>query len=294
MDETPEFHSKILDALDEGVYFVDRERRITFWNRGAENLTGLERDRVLGERCGDGILCHVDDAGEKICGAGCPLTKTIQDGEDREASLYLRHADGHRVAVLVRARPLRDEDGEIVGAVEIFRDNQPRLTAVKRLRDLEEMAYLDALTGLGNRRSAEQVLLARHQEAVRYGWNFGVIFIDLDEFKGINDRHGHAAGDEVLRLVAKNLEGALRVFDFAGRWGGEEFVAVVVNVDPDQLGRIAERFRMLIENSEIRFGGQRIRVTVSIGAVMSRPGEAVDDLVSRADALMYASKESGA
>jgi diguanylate cyclase (GGDEF)-like protein/PAS domain S-box-containing protein len=293
MRDGPELNSEMLDTLSDGVYFVDLDRRIIFWNRGAEKLTGIKRESVLGRRCSAGFLCHVDEEGTHLCRQGCPLAKTMEDGNSREVDLYFRHANGHRVPVTVSASPVMGDDGRIAGAVEVFRDSAPRLASVRRLRDLEEMAYTDKLTGLGNRRATERTLRIRHHEAARYGWVFGVLFIDLDHFKAVNDRRGHKVGDDILRLVARNLEGSLRVFDYAGRWGGEEFLALVVNVDRARLGEIAERCRMLIENSALPDGGEGLRVTVSIGAALARPEEDLESLIVRADALMYESKAAG-
>lgn len=293
MGDGSEFYLKVLDTLTDGVYFVDRDGRITFWNRAAEVLTGFQRDDVLGRPCSDGILCHVDGGGTHLCERGCPLRQTMDDGRERSQEVYFRHASGHRVPVAVRASPLRDESGRIVGAVEVFSDNSPRLATVRRLRDLEEMAYIDALTGLGNRRAVERHLVSRHQEMSRYGWHFGVLYVDLDQFKEINDRYGHAVGDDILRMVARDLEGSLRVFDFAGRWGGEEFVGVVVHVDEEQLVGIAERFRMLVEKSSLSVGDGHVRTTVSVGAAIARKDEAIEALIDRADALMYESKQAG-
>jgi diguanylate cyclase (GGDEF)-like protein/PAS domain S-box-containing protein len=293
MGDGSEFYLKVLDTLTDGVYFVDRDGRITFWNRAAEVLTGFTRDQVLGTRCSDGLLCHVSEGGVRLCEGGCPLRRTMEDGRERSQEVYFRHASGHRVPVTVRASPLRDETGRVVGAVEVFSDNSPRLAAVRRLRDLEEMAFIDPLTGLGNRRAAERTLVSRHQEMTRYGWHFGILFVDLDRFKDVNDRYGHAVGDDILKMVAKDLEGSLRVFDFAGRWGGEEFIGIVVHVDEEQLLGIAERFRMLVEESSLSVADGRVGVTVSIGATLARPGEDVETLIQRADALMYDSKQAG-
>ena len=104
---------------------------------------------------------------------------------------------------------------------------QPAAAAIERLAELERIAYIDSLTGLPNRRYAEITLHARMDELQRYGWLFGVIFIDIDNFKSVNDRYGHQCGDEVLKTVAKTLQNSVRSFDVISRWGGEEYLAVI-------------------------------------------------------------------
>ena len=287
------FYKELLDNLDEGVYFVDRDRQITFWNKGAQGISGYTSDEVVGKRCKDSILVHVDEKGRNLCDEGCPLAETIQTGEVCEASVYLQHKNGHRIPVSIRAAPIRDEQGNIIGAVETFRD-QSHLDAVnQRLRELEKMALLDSLTGLSNRRHIEATMQIRLEELGRYGWAFGILFIDIDDFKTINDTHGHEVGDSVLKLVAMTLLNSLRPFDILGRWGGEEFVAVVVNVNNNQLLQIAERALTLVRHSSLFAHSGAIKVTVSIGATMARAGESVEGLLERADVLMYQAKKSG-
>jgi len=118
------FHEKLLDSLYDGVYFVDQDRRITYWNHGAETLTGYTASDAVGRQCFDNFLEHVDEGGCALCVNDCPLAATIGDGQRREAEVYLRHKAGHRIPVSVRVAPLRDTEGLVVGAVEIFTDVQ--------------------------------------------------------------------------------------------------------------------------------------------------------------------------
>ena len=155
------------------------------------------------------------------------------------------------------------------------------------------MALLDPLTELGNRRYIEMNLKARLEEMHRYGWPFGVLFIDVDRFKEVNDRYGHDIGDRVLKMVGKTMVNNLRSFDFLGRWGGEEFIAILANVNGDHLHSVANRCRLLVEQSSISIRDKDIRVTVSIGASPARLHDTVEMLVRRADRLMYGSKTSG-
>lgn len=282
----------LLDQLYDGVYFVDRSRRITHWNKAAERLTGYAAHEVIGKRCADGVMVHVDGEGNQLCEKGCPLAAALEDGRVREADLFLRHKTGHRMPVALRVAPLRDEAGEIVGAVEIFTDSSGKID-LQHLARLEKEALLDPLTGLANRRSLQRHLEGRMEELRRYGLGFGVLFIDIDRFKQVNDIHGHAVGDRVLQMVAKTLSVNLRPFDEAGRWGGEEFVAVVANVDSHALSLVAERLRMLTEASALDTETGRVRATVSIGAVLATAEESVELILERADQLMYQSKIAG-
>jgi PAS domain S-box-containing protein/putative nucleotidyltransferase with HDIG domain len=113
----------LLEAMSEAVYAVDCDRRVTYWNAAAEQLTGYRASDVVGSRCRDNILNHCDDQGTELCAAGCPLLATMEDGRAREARVFLHHRDGHLVPVVVRAAALRSGDGAVIGAVEVFRDD---------------------------------------------------------------------------------------------------------------------------------------------------------------------------
>jgi len=283
---------EILENVADGVYFVDRERRIVSWNRGAERITGFTRDEVVHTSCFEDRLRHVDGDGTALCTGHCPLVGAMQDGAPRSGQVYLHHKLGHRVPVEISVFPLRGAEGSIVGAVEIFRD-VPSLNGATVLEDLRRMALLDPLTELGNRRYAEISLGSRLHELARYGWPLGVLFLDVDHFKEINDRHGHATGDEVLRMVARTLRHAARASDFLGRWGGEEFLALLPNATDGEVRVAAERFRTLVESSALRLPSGLVGVTASIGATLARSDDTPETVVRRADVLMYEAKKGG-
>ncbi|MGZ4383449.1 MAG: diguanylate cyclase [Gaiellaceae bacterium] len=287
------FERQLLENLPDGVYFVDRNRRITHWNRASEEISGFDRSEVVGRHCFEGILRHVDGEGRLLCAEGCPLAATIADGKDRSVEVYLHHKAGHRVPVSVKASAIRDADGSIIGAVETFSDDSARIEAMERSERLEREALLDPLTGMGNRRYAESMLANRLEELDRYGWPFAILFIDVDHFKRINDRHGHEVGDLVLRMVARTLAGLARAHDFVGRWGGEEFVMLVAGVEAPGLRKVAERVRALVQATGLRDDHRLVDVSVSIGAALAQPGDTSQTLIRRADQLMYRSKLDG-
>jgi diguanylate cyclase (GGDEF)-like protein len=239
------------------------------------------------------MLCHITEDGRILCTTGCPLDSTLKTGRPHTGHVYLRHRDGHRVPVNATSTPINDLVGTLTGAVEIFHEETAELAAAERIRQLRQVALLDPLTRLGNRRYTRMMLSSRLDELRRYGWPFGLLFIDIDHFKNVNDTHGHELGDKALRVVATTLLKSLRPFDFLGRWAGDEFLALIVNVSRHELATVAERARMLVESSLVESAGRGVRLTVSIGAVTARAQDTVDQLVARADALMYESKLAG-
>jgi len=289
----PDQYKAILDNLSEGVYFVDRARVVTYWNAGAERLTGYAAGDVVGRACFDNILAHMDERGTNLCTSGCPLHATILDGQPREMEVYLHHRDGHRVPVMVRAAPLRDEAGNILGAVETFSSNTGKVAALDRIKELEQVALLDPLTGVGNRRYADASLEARLASVHRLGWPLGVLLIDIDLFKSVNDTHGHKVGDEVLRMVARTVSGTVRSYDEVARWGGEEFVILCPGLDRKGLCAMGERLRALVEGAGLRRDDRAVRVTISVGAALARTDDTPASLIERLDRALYASKREG-
>ena len=284
---------EVLDNLYDGIYFVDPERRITYWNKGAERITGYPAARVMGRFCRDNILNHVTESGMQLCLNGCPLQATIADGKPREAEVYLHHADGHRVPVLVRTSPIHDERGGIIGGVETFSDNTLLLNVRRHARNLEQTVLLDPLTCVGNRRHIEMKLRAVLTEQKQYRLPVGLLFIDIDHFKLVNDETGHTLGDQVLRMVARTLQRNVRNDDTLARWGGEEFVALLPGIDHKGLEAVAEKLRALVENSHLTVGGKELGVTISIGATLARLDDTPESFVQRADQNMYKSKLAG-
>ena len=287
------FYQRIVNSLSDGVYVLNRERGILFWNRAAEEITGFSADQVVGRCCRNNILNHVTADGVELCASSCPVVETIQDGKPREARVYLHHKDGHRVPVQARVTPFRGRDGGILGAVEVFSNCTQQLEILAQIEKLHQLAFLDHLTGIGNRRFTEQTLTSRFEETQRYGWSSGLLFTDIDHFKKINDTFGHETGDDVLKMVATTMKNALRPFDFVGRWGGEEFIVLLPQVDEKELKSIAERIRLLVAQSFLLQEENPIRVTVSIGGTLIQKSDTPNSTTTRADHLMYQAKLSG-
>lgn len=293
MSTDGDFYRSILESIGDGVYFVDRERRISYWSQGAERITGYEDDRVLGSSCADGLLMHVDDNGTSLCHDGCPLAATLADGQSREAQVYLHHAGGYRVPILLRTTPIYGPSGEIEGAVETFSDTSSLMAALKRVRELSVAVVTDPLTEIGNRRFIELKLEGCLAESRRLRAAAGVLFIDIDDFKRANDTFGHDIGDKVLKMVAGTLKHNLRSSDSLGRWGGDEFLALLLDVNSEQLQATAEKLRMLVANSYLSLGTVDLRVTVSLGATLTRPDDTPETLIKRVDSVLYESKSTG-
>ena len=287
------FYRRVLDQLYDGVYFVDAQRRITYWNAAAERITGFDSAEVVGRYCYHNILRHVDRRGAALCFDGCPLQAVIRDGTPRETQVFVHHKDGHRMPVQVRVTPMLDEAGNVVGAGEIFSQKTVRTEAERRLSELHRQLSIDPLTQVGNRQYAERSVRTHLFELQNGGPPIGLLFMDIDRFKAINDNHGHEVGDRALKTVAATLAGCVRPTDMVARWGGEEFVGVFPHVDQAGLEAVCHKILVVVRSSDVPAGDKRLPVTMSIGATLARRDEQFESLIRRADELMYRSKTDG-
>lgn len=292
MKNEPCYCEELLNDLYEGVYFVDKDRGITFWNQGAAYITGFSAEEMLGHYCYENLLNHVDDHGNQLCLCGCPLHATLNDGEPRSAQVYLHHRNGHRVRVNIRVRPMTI-DQEIVGAAEIFTAAETTDCFDLSVRELERLALFDQLTQLPNRRYIDTFLENQIRDLKTLGIPFGILMMDLDFFKHVNDTYGHSVGDEMLKMVAGTFQNAMRKNDFVGRWGGEEFIAIFRGVTSVELETIAEKIRNLVARSGLKRNKEYVRVTISIGATMALPDDTAATIVHRSDQGLYTSKRTG-
>ncbi len=286
-------YKNVIDSLHDGLYLVDRDRIITYWNKAAEKISGFSAEEVVGRSCAENILTHVDSDGNVLCLGMCPLAESIAENKPGEATVYLHHKSGHRIPVSVRTNVLLDTKGKVIGGVELFTDISSHSANELRVKELEKMALLDNLTQLANRNFIEHEIKNRLEEKKRFNVPFGILFIDIDFFKKINDTYGHDVGDQVLKFVANTFVRNARPFDLYGRWGGEEFLGIIRNVSDRDLQHLGDRLRMLVEKSYIVHGNKKLTVTISIGATLVTEDDSIAGLIKRADRLLYESKKKG-
>ncbi len=206
----------------------------------------------------------------------------------------LKEREFYRVAVAEEERLsslVLDQNRNLKEAYEKIRRLNEELE--KANRELEQIAAYDSLSGLLNRRSLFHRIAVEMDRAIRLEMPLTGMMIDLDHFKEVNDNFGHQCGDLVIRELGTRLQAGLRKYDYAGRYGGEEFFVVLSNSTTEQASRIAERFRREMEDMRFTCNAEEIRVTVSIGVAAYMPGENQENWIERADRAMYQAKQAG-
>ena len=286
------FFRILLNQLSDGVFFVDRDRTILYWNLGAERLSGCLAKEMIGKKCSDNLLDHIDDQGVKLCEGKCPMLLTLSDGRERENELYLKHRDGHRVPVLVRVMAIRDSRDRVAGAVQIFRDNSPKIMFQERIKELEKASFFDPATGLGNRPYIETHLKGKMGKLKRYSEPFGVLSLGIDGFEQLN-APGHKTKMEAVKMLGRVLTHNTRPFDALGHVGEGKFIVLLDNVNDRQLLSIARKFCFLAEHSSVLAESTEIPITISIAGRMADPETTGESLLKSLEKKMLELQEAG-
>lgn len=283
----------IINNIEEGVYIVDRTRTITFWNKAAEEITGYTPEEIVGRHCPETPLDHVDINGYPLCSLNCPLVKTMLDNKACEDLVYVKTKSGDRVPIKAKFIPI-EEDGNVVGAIEIFSRNSQRIFDDNIVVSLRDIALHDRLTKLPNRNYLHKVLEHRLTEFKVNDKMFVMLFGDIDNFRYVNNTYGHDAGDIVLQSIANLFLNNSRSDDLICRWGGEEFIGIYpINAINEALN-IAEKIRRTVEETPIKVTDKdTINLTISLGATTPNKDDTLKTLIERADLLMYQAKDSG-
>jgi diguanylate cyclase (GGDEF)-like protein/PAS domain S-box-containing protein len=281
-----------LQSIGDAVISTDAAGCIDYMNPVAENLTGWNADEARGRAIGDVLNLVTEQKHEPLEN---PLLRALGRGEGRvegagDASVLVTRS-GQEIAIQESAAPICDRQGRMIGAVIVFHD----VTKERRLkRALAYQASHDALTGLINRREFDSRLQAAVQRAQHGEDQHALLYIDLDQFKVVNDTCGHQAGDRLLRDVTGLLQTRIRAADTIARLGGDEFGVLLENCNLDQATRIADGARQAIRDYRFVWGATTLSVGASIGVVeIKRDTESVASVMSAADIACYAAKDGG-
>lgn len=287
-----ELYLKIINNISDGIYFVNQERQITFWNRAAEEITGYKSHDIIGKYCPDNLLNHTDLGGRSLCVLSCPLYSTLIDGKQRKDNVLLRHKNGDRIPISINIFPIK-EGNKIIGAVEIFTPTSSIVYEDDVIEKFSNLAMIDELTQIGNRRKIDSYFEYIFHEIAKFQKKFCVIFLDIDDFSVFNNSYGHKIGDEVLKKISYTIVNSMRKNDIFGRWGGEEFIGICQVENNNEAFLIAEKIRVLISSTKVPFQDVSLSVTASIGVTIIRTDDTIKSLINRADILMYQSKKKG-
>jgi diguanylate cyclase len=299
LEEANRRNEALLHSVPDGIYGLDLDGRITFVNPAGVALTGHSVEQTLGRREHE-LVHYAHEDGTPYPLEDCPCAGALEHGRARNVGdeVFWRR-DGTSFPVEYTVTPMSQGD-RLTGALVVFRDISARRRIESELQRLNavltDQARRDPLTGLGNRLRLDEDLLIYDARRVRYGYSYCVLLCDLDRFKALNDRHGHQAGDRVLRAVAATLQRESRTSDAVYRYGGEEFLVLLAEQTLDGALIACERMRAAVQALRlVHESSEAGVVTISIGAAQCPRGDRTDpaDAIRRADQALYVAKAQG-
>jgi PAS domain S-box-containing protein len=284
MIEEQKFYWVLLDTLKDGVYFANRQRKITYWNKAAETITGYKSNEMLGRFCGDNLLIHIDEDGNNLCKGPCPLSRSMETGMTYEEKIYLHHKGGQRVPVFVRTTPVYGSGEEIIGAVEIFTDlsDWDVLTSINALGKPD---LFSSLTGLPTRLCLEMHVRMKIFEWEEFHHVFGVFYIRVGGLEEIKTSRGQEAVDNVLKTLSRTLIHNMSSCYMVGEWGEGEFLGIAAYADEEKISATANHYRLLLGKTRLPHlpdDDASAAITLSVGTALVRKGDTIEKLIERA------------
>lgn len=288
VSDVPDRH--LLENIFDGVYYVDKDRVIRFWNKGAESISGYTSDQMVGKECGVAGLRHVNTEGCSMCEEDCPLIKVMRTGKPAGDRVFLHSKSGRKIPVDLHATPIF-RNGEIIGAVEVFRDASAYVELEEINKQLTRMAYKDPLTDIPSRRWIMDRLKLESDRLERYGESMCIGIFDIDDFKKLNDHYGHLVGDKALKQVATHFKSNLRSSDIIGRMGGDEFLFALLNTEIPEGEKLIRRLKDTI--SKVATNGLQLDIKISIGLFHFEGKEDINAALGKADLALLEAKKAG-
>jgi diguanylate cyclase (GGDEF)-like protein/PAS domain S-box-containing protein len=287
--DDPEICRGILESLPSGVCVVDGQKKIIFWSDGAERITGHLRHEVTGHSCISEALLHCDQPGCKFCSEDCPVASAMKLSHSVETIGFLHHKNGYEVPVRIRAVPVHNQHGSIIGAVETFEELQHASHPNARDRRSELPGSVDEVTDV-----ASHVLMQSHLRRalatfIERQVSFAVLALRLEGLAHFRASLGPEAGSSLLRVIARSLENTLWTTDIVGRWTDDQFLVILNGCDAAALPAVRERVRRMLAGDAIDWWGERRTLPVSIGGASVQTGDDDVSIIGRAQKLLEAS-----
>ncbi len=290
-EEKEFFFSKVVELAADSILAINEEMELVFFNKEAEKTFGYESEEIIGQHINKLIPTEYHERHNKHI-RNFLNEKIVSRLMSVRGDVEVKGLRKDNTVFFCEISILKVGTQEGILLVAILRDITKRKELEKKLKNLAE---IDALTGLMNRGTIENVLRREIERASRYDKNLALLMIDIDYFKKVNDTFGHDMGDFVLKHLSLVCLDNIREVDFIGRWGGEEFVILMPEIDAKGVIVVAEKLRSSIEKQPIKFQtDEKIQITVSIGgALFKKSNPQWEFLYKEADTALYKAKKQG-
>jgi PAS domain S-box-containing protein/diguanylate cyclase (GGDEF)-like protein len=281
--EDPEIFRSVLENLQTGVYLVDREQKILFWNAGAERITGYLRQDVVGRFCRENLLAHND---EVLSDAADAILPVLRDGKAIAMQLSLRHKEGHRVYVRLRAVAIRNSHGSIIGVAESFEESLSVSNWDRRQVKLSEHGCIDPATGAATTEYTLRQVQDHLARFVDFQIPVSILYVQIDQIDEFRNKYGAAALPAISKAVAQTLGNSLRPTDLVGRISKTHFLALLTECGAAEAEKVAARLKKMVKYAEIDWWGDWLSVTTSFGGATAEEGDTVQSMLARGEAAL--------
>ena len=289
----PEIYRIVLESMQTGLYMVDCDQRIRFWNEGAEKITGYFRQDVVGHFCRDFFPPQREDGKNGMCEIGGALATVLRDGRPSIAEVTLRHKAGHQVIVRIRAVPIRDAAGLVIGAAESIDADPWAFEADRRHRKLSSYGCLDEATGVLSDSFIHTHLRESLTTFVEHNIPFSILCVQFDSLGRFRRTYGGNALSAALRVVAQTVQANLRPTDFVGHSGENSFLAILTECNAFELSRATERVKNTVNSTNIRWWGDELPLDVTFGGTSVEVGDDEKSIIARAEKVLAESVAAG-
>lgn len=284
MSELIRAYKKIMDNINDGVYFVDNGRRILFWNSAAEIITGYKKDEIEGKYCWNNILSHIDEEGNELCMTGCPLEKSLLDGNSRSVTIYLRHKEGYRIPVMVKAIPMFEKNGDIVGAVEIFNSLSSYNKIEMKNNIMKEYGVVESEIGIFNSKYMEKCMISKINlfNSENISNYFAIFQLEINsELENSNYK----------KLLMKTILNNIDENDIIGIWD-EKKIGIIFNNSKDDGYQKMNILKNLIKKTYADLESKEKSSTISAGVTKIKSGDNFEIVKERLESLLEKAKKS--
>jgi PAS domain S-box-containing protein len=273
--ENPKLFRHLVEDLPVGIYIVDQERRIRFWNHGAERLTGYLSHEVVGHILEDAVQ-SCDRRGNILSGEHCPITMTLALRKPQQCTAFYLHKNGHRTSVRIRTRPIVEYGDAIGGATVLFEEV---FASREDTSPAPMYGCLDAITGIPSRRLTQAVLNECIAGVEESHGGFGLLRISLLGLEEFRAQHGPQSIEPIRRTAARTLRNSLDAENFIGCWEDNEFVAVLTSASPMMVPVTAGILSNLLSHSEVLWWGDRFLIEAEVAYTVAVAGKDLTHLL---------------
>ncbi|MGI9429194.1 MAG: diguanylate cyclase domain-containing protein, partial [Bythopirellula sp.] len=286
------FEEKLIDAMHDGVVFVDSQARITLWSKGTERLTGVSGEAAAGRAFAPSLLDMCVTPDNRLADDACPVAKALIANTQIRQRLLVMGRQGQHVAIDLHSIPVHSPDGQLQGATVLLHDAQPEASLEEKCEALHAEVTKDPMTKVANRAEFDRMLALFIEAHKQAGQPCSLVMCDIDHFKNINDTFGHQAGDEAIISLAKLLSSMCRAGDLVARYGGEEFAVLCADCTNADGARRAEQIRKKLAELQHSYLGNK-RITASFGVTELQAGDSPETMLRRSDRALLQAKEQG-